>query len=414
MARVYLFNMISGNQYGTSLSIIVNGATPAYAIQNTYPSINFVPFSSSGALVGGGQPKGNAFIDSNRILAKDSLGNLSALFEAVLTPGQFGDLVAFISQMDIAVYASSGVFLAAYPASGNAEAAQGAEDAPFEPAASLATTPGKVFIFNLFSQDITVSSNGGIIGKIPAWSDGSGSVSIYTPSVLVAQRTPNQSDGPGKIANGTNRLQVSRLEQPGRFDFTVDPNPFPTNQNLLLFIALDHWRLVTQFGQIVDEGPINPLTTRQDECRSATQKEDEMEDVNSAYGNVYVFNVTSQDLSLSTNGASTGAAILGWSQSGTTKYQPNVQAVPRVLNSSEGGGKFFNGKNQLTLTFLDGLFIAQVPIDGSTYPLNQDLLLLIERNKWQLVTQYAVEMLDGEVMEAGFLREALDSVMAEG
>ena len=115
-------------------------------------------------------------------------------------------------------------------------------------------------------------------------------------------------------------------------------------------------------------------------------------------GNVYVLNVSSQDLALSLNGAPTsGGTIAGWSQSGAGKYQPNVQAVPRVLNASEGPSNFFNGNNSLSLQWIDGLFMAQVSIDGSVLPLNQDVLLFVERNAWQLVNQFSVQIASGSV-----------------
>ena len=126
-------------------------------------------------------------------------------------------------------------------------------------------------------------------------------------------------------------------------------------------------------------------------------------------GNVYVFNLTSEDLNLSTNGAPTaGGTIPGWGQ-GSSQYQPSLQPVPRKLNASDGPGNFFNGANSLSLNWIDGLYFAYVRIDGSQLPLNQDLLLLVERNQWQLVNQYAVTVASGDVTPAQLLRAALES-----
>jgi hypothetical protein len=120
-------------------------------------------------------------------------------------------------------------------------------------------------------------------------------------------------------------------------------------------------------------------------------------------GSVYVFNVASQDLNLSTNGAPTsGGTIPAWGMSGGSKYQPSGQAVPRMLNASDGPGNFFNGTNSLALQWPEGLSLASVNIDASEFPLNQDLLLIVERNQWQLVNQYAVQVTSGEVILAGF------------
>ncbi|HKR23754.1 MAG TPA: hypothetical protein VJS15_00710, partial [Allosphingosinicella sp.] len=117
-----------------------------------------------------------------------------------------------------------------------------------------------------------------------------------------------------------------------------------------------------------------------------------------AAGNVYVLNLTGQDLSLITNGLSTlGGTIPGWWVVGDNKYQPNAQPVPRTLNASDGPRNFFNGTNSLVLIWLDGLYLATVKIDGTQFPLNQDLLLLVERNQWQLVSQYAELVASGQV-----------------
>jgi hypothetical protein len=131
-------------------------------------------------------------------------------------------------------------------------------------------------------------------------------------------------------------------------------------------------------------------------------------------GSVYVFNVTNQDLSLNLNGMPTaGGGIAGWSQSGAGKYQPSAQAVPRTLNASDGPGKFFNGNNSLSLQWPDGVFMAQVSIDGGALPLNQDLLLFVERNAWQLVNQLAVQVASGTVQGGWELAQAPDGAPPE-
>jgi hypothetical protein len=118
-------------------------------------------------------------------------------------------------------------------------------------------------------------------------------------------------------------------------------------------------------------------------------------------GSVYVFNVFNETLTLSTNGNTVQAGdIPGWSDGATDKYRPNGIAVPRTLNATEGPGHFFNGTNQLTIQWVDGLFFAVVPLNGAAYPLIQDLLLFIDRTKWRLVNQYGSEVESGQVISA--------------
>ncbi len=128
-----------------------------------------------------------------------------------------------------------------------------------------------------------------------------------------------------------------------------------------------------------------------------------------AAGSVYVFNVFSQALTVSLNGREiSGGTIPEWSvNTDKVSVPPNTVAVPRVLNASDAPGKFFNGKNAVTLNWLDGLFAAFVPIDGTTMPLNQDALLLIERNTWQLVNQFGTEIARGDVTPMRLMEEAL-------
>ncbi len=132
---------------------------------------------------------------------------------------------------------------------------------------------------------------------------------------------------------------------------------------------------------------------------------------NAAAGNVHVMNLTSQDLNLSTNGMQIAAGTIpGWNPS----YQPAMRAVPRVLNASDSPGKFFNGTNSLALYWMDGLFFASVRIDGNQLPLNQDLILIVSRNAWQLVNQYAVQVASGDVTPMSIMRDALEMADAHG
>ena len=139
-----------------------------------------------------------------------------------------------------------------------------------------------------------------------------------------------------------------------------------------------------------------------------------IENLNAGAGKVYVFNLTGQDLNVSTNGAPlAGGTIPGWGQGGGNQYRPSSQAVPRKLNASDGPGNFSNGTNALSLNWIDGLYFAYVRIDGTTLALNQDLLLIVERNQWQLVTQFAVTVASGDVTPAALLRTGLEAVDVE-
>ncbi|MGY3413059.1 hypothetical protein ACVWZV_009225 [Bradyrhizobium sp. GM5.1] len=122
-------------------------------------------------------------------------------------------------------------------------------------------------------------------------------------------------------------------------------------------------------------------------------------------GSVYVFNVYSETLTLSTNGMTVpGGEIPGWFNNAKPKYRPNAVAVLRTLNPSDGPGKFFNGKNSLTISWADGLFGATVPVDGKQFPLIEDLLLFVDKNSWRLVNGNGVEVENGPVFSVGDFR----------
>lgn len=117
-------------------------------------------------------------------------------------------------------------------------------------------------------------------------------------------------------------------------------------------------------------------------------------------GNVYVINVTGGDLQLILNGGPAGRTIPGWSSGPADRYRPNSAAVPRTLDASDSPGKFWNGTNEVLLRQLDATYRASIPIVGAENPLNQDLLLLVERNKWQLVNGYGLAVASGDVDSA--------------
>ena len=130
-------------------------------------------------------------------------------------------------------------------------------------------------------------------------------------------------------------------------------------------------------------------------------------------GSVYVFNVYSETLTLSTNGLPVAAGeIPGWFTAASPKYRPNAVAVPRTLNASDGPGKFFNGKNLLTISWADGLFGAQVLIDGKQFPMIEDLLLFIDKNTWRLVNRYGIEVESGSVLSVSDFK-SMGPVFAE-
>jgi hypothetical protein len=118
-------------------------------------------------------------------------------------------------------------------------------------------------------------------------------------------------------------------------------------------------------------------------------------------GNVYVYNVYSETLQLSLNGGPAGT-INDWTvASPPPKYQPNCLVVPRTLNSSDGFGKFFQGKdqgghgNQVTVHWMEQPITFEIILDHNLHPLPEDLLLFVTGNSYSLVTQFGGEAAHG-------------------
>lgn len=115
-------------------------------------------------------------------------------------------------------------------------------------------------------------------------------------------------------------------------------------------------------------------------------------------GKVYVFNVFSESMDpLSLNGGDAGA-VPGW-QKATDKapYTPAELAVVRKLNKSEGRGHFFNGTNRVDVNWLSGPTTFNLTISGDDFPLTEDLLLFVSRNRWFLCEPNGVVKLEGDV-----------------
>ncbi|ABD08121.1 hypothetical protein RPB_3425 [Rhodopseudomonas palustris HaA2] len=248
VGRVFMFNPLVSGTYGPSQSIVVNSNGPPYVIKNTSPRIDYVPFSTSGERAPGSQPFGNAFVDRNELLITNDV-SWNYQFDIGGFPG---DLIAYLFRSQIVLLASNGIFLASYgakPASPRQVHERAGETA------GRASEAGCVFVFNLFSEQLSFMSNGGRAGDIPAWSDGKGGAAIYTPNTIAVARVLDKSDAKGRIFNGANAITVT-TETIGSFTLDVDGRKYPLVQDLLLYLLRDRWYLFDEFGADCTTGPI--------------------------------------------------------------------------------------------------------------------------------------------------------------
>ena len=134
-----------------------------------------------------------------------------------------------------------------------------------------------------------------------------------------------------------------------------------------------------------------------------------------ANGSVYVFNMFSETMSLfSTNGEKAGT-IEAWSAGGAgqpPRFTPAALTVGRVLNANEAPGHFLNGINRVVVLWDSGLYTFTLRIDGSSYPISQDLALNIQADRWQFLDSNGTVAQDGK-LEAGPRRLAATVAMQE-
>jgi hypothetical protein len=119
---------------------------------------------------------------------------------------------------------------------------------------------GKVFTFNIFSEDLNVFSVNGLqTSPIPAWSNGSSSTR-FTPAAVAVDRVVNTSVG--VFFNGENRIILQWPSGVFTFTVTIDGGKFPVTQNLVLIIMQGRWQFIDDSGHVFDEGTLKPGTTQ--------------------------------------------------------------------------------------------------------------------------------------------------------
>lgn len=248
MARVFLFNPQSSTSYGPSVSVTVNSAPPPYVLQNTRKNgANYVPFSRSGNRVSHQSPSGNDFGDTNSLAVS---GNGQSLLYDLDIAAWNGDLIVYLWLSSIDVVDANGALLSTIQPSALAGAAAETRSAfagSGLPGAASVTGTGSVYVLNASNEDTLVSLNGGDLATIAAWSGGS-----YTPSVAIAERVLNPSQGQGSFFKGDNAVVLASLSGPRTFTLPVR---YPMEQDLILYLLRDHWLLIDQFGAQLNTGP---------------------------------------------------------------------------------------------------------------------------------------------------------------
>jgi len=217
----------------------------------------------------------------------------------------------------------------------------------------------------------------------------------YVPFSTFGNRVPgNLPQGNSFVRN--NSVVVEGVPPPLAYQLDL-PVPPPETADLILYIFAQTLILVGTDGVLLRQ--YLPLTTSRHESRppGAERETARLPDAN---GVVYVFNVFSETMSnFATNGGLAGT-IPRWSsgQAGQPPiFTPDVLKVGRVLNPSEAPGHFVNGSNGAFFSWASGFFQLDLKIDGNLFPITQNLMLFILKDRWLLADQFGVQRGEGPV-----------------
>lgn len=114
-----------------------------------------------------------------------------------------------------------------------------------------------------------------------------------------------------------------------------------------------------------------------------------------APGQVFVFNLSAEDLVVSVNGEGAGTAR-GWtgppSEGGATPFAAAGIVVPRVLNSSDALGKFYCGVNDVIFRWMENPHL--VKIDLLHKPMAESYVIYVSEFRCLLMDPYGTCVFD--------------------
>jgi hypothetical protein len=116
-------------------------------------------------------------------------------------------------------------------------------------------------------------------------------------------------------------------------------------------------------------------------------------------GQVFVFNLSGEDLiDLSLNGgAASPLPLPAWPMPHVSDapFQPNCLAVPRVLNASDGLGKFFSGDNIVRIQWeLPHTFHIDLTNTNDRFPVVESLALFVTSVRCLFLNQNGTKIYD--------------------
>jgi len=248
----------------------------------------------------------------------------------------------------------------------------------------------RVYLFNPL-----VSARYGPSQSIVVNNDGASPYIIKNTSPQIAY-VPYSTSGarvPGQLPSGNDFVDSNALsiKNDMLWNYDVDLTGLPGDLIAYLFRA--QIVLLASSGNYLRAYRGNAAKTEQNPWRGTLADRPDQE---SPPGTVFVFNLFGEKLSFLSNGAKVDD-IPAWSDgSGAAIYTPCDIPVPRVLNSSDGRGKIFNGVNRITV-IAEAVGAFALPVSGDDYPLIQNLLLYLMRDRWFLFDEFGANFDTGSI-----------------
>jgi hypothetical protein len=246
---------------------------------------------------------------------------------------------------------------------------------------------GRVFMFNPLvsgtygpSQSIVVNSD----GSAPYVIKNTSPQIDYVPFSTSGARAPGTLPAGNAFADRNALLITNDVSWTYQFDIGDYPG------DLIAYLFRSQIMLLANSGNFLASYLGRPQAPRPQGTPALASRETEA-------GRVYVFNLFSEGLGFMSNGGKAGDIPVCFNDTATTEiYTPNTIAVARVLNKSDARGKIFNGANAITVT-TETIGTFTLNVEGGKFPLVQDLLLYLMRDRWYLFDEFGADYTTGPI-----------------
>lgn len=112
---------------------------------------------------------------------------------------------------------------------------------------------GNVYVFNLFMEPLDIHPNGARAGIVQAWSGGP---RFQLAAPLEVPRTRHASEATGRFANETNYVRLLWDSFEATAEIAIAGEGIAPANDVLLFVALNRWRLVLDRGYEIASGEV--------------------------------------------------------------------------------------------------------------------------------------------------------------